>query len=258
MSTSPSNFNFLDQRIVACFAFLPLLSINLQKVLILTGLMIAAERPESRSFILDCAIDDRLSIGHNGLNLLGSKFGDVLFRMHPGSEEDFVSVDVADPANKFLIQDDHFCHPLFSVNDILEVLEIEVVGVIDLGSKLGDGLVLELFASLDHDHSPEFPDVGVNEFRAIIHDELNVVVLAPFERGVFRIKGVLPLHSQMGNDGVLVELENQVLSIPVNFLEGLVDEAVDEYFGFVRLDHGRVVYFDVLDFFLVGEEEGGG
>ena len=164
VSTSPSNFDLLDHRIVALFTFLPLLSINFQVILIIATLMITAEGPESSSLILNCTINDSLSMGNNRLNLVSCEFGNLFFRMHSGSEEDFIGVDVPNPANKFLVKDNHFGHAFFGLNDIFEVFEIELVRVVDLGSELSNGLMLELFASFDHDHRTEFPDIRVNEF----------------------------------------------------------------------------------------------
>lgn len=68
------------------------------------------------------------------------------------------------------------------------------------------------------------------------------------ELNPIRIDIVFSFHSQMRDDRMRVELQNEELAISVDLCEGLPDQNFDKLFRFYLLHNRRIVKMDVFDF----------
>ena len=63
--------------------------------------------------------------------------------------------------------------------------------------------------------------------------------------------GVLSLHSEMRDDGIFVQLQNEIFSIPIDFLKCLSDQCVNEYLGLDLFYDSWIVELDIFNFSFV-------
>ena len=60
----------------------------------------------------------------------------------------------------------------------------------------------------------------------------------------FIIPKVLPLHSQVGYDGIILEFKDEVLAVAVDIFEGLTDQMINKDGGLRIFDNARIKRFD--------------
>lgn len=244
MRSSASHLNFLDFRVIAWITDLPFSSISIQVILPSTRFMVTCECSDRSSFVLYCVIDHYLSMINDCFNLLFGKLWYVFLWVDSCSEKDFVCVNITCSTDNFLVEDDHFGHSSFSVHNLSHVLNVKFQLVINLRPKFGNRPMLKLLPLIHKNHRPELPHIRIQQIRPIIQQELHMVMLSNL--WLTLMEGVLAFHSKMRDDWGFVQFEDEVFAVPVDFLESLTDQFVDEKFGFWVLDDAWVVELDVL------------
>ena len=90
-----------------------------------------------------------------------------------------------------------------------------------------------------------------NLCRSNVANKSGVIYICFTEKEFFFMVGVLSLHSEMRDDGIFVQLQNEIFSIPIDFLKCLSDQCVNEYLGLDLFYDSWIVELDILNFSFV-------
>jgi len=104
MSSSTSDLDFFYFRIVALLTGLPFLSIDFQRVLKSSRLMIAGKGSDCGPIVFYSIVNNYFSPLDNVRNLTLLEFRHIFLRMNSGCKQNLIDINVPCSTNKFLIE----------------------------------------------------------------------------------------------------------------------------------------------------------